>query len=298
MKKFLIAASLIAICLSFPVYDSIAQSPGSLEYKEEVVDTDLDGLTDEGEKSIYKTDPNVPDTDGDGFYDGAEVTGGSDPVDANSPKATEKIRERVAIEKAETPWPWYVSRISALVGFLLLYLSIFFGIALRTPVVSRLFKPVTSLDLHLTFSLYALLFAFVHGLSLLFDEFFHFTVLDIFVPLAASDAITSAGIGLYPLATGITAFYLMAMLVVSWYVKKYITQRVWRLIHHLNTILYIFIIFHALSLGTDLRSGWGRWTFIALNVLLGLLFLYNILVRILRFYVTRSAKKEPYLIQE
>ena len=42
------------------------------------IDSDNDGLTDDEEK-IYGTDPYNPDTDGDGYMDGAEVKGGYNP---------------------------------------------------------------------------------------------------------------------------------------------------------------------------------------------------------------------------
>ncbi|MCB9688807.1 MAG: hypothetical protein H6738_21830 [Alphaproteobacteria bacterium] len=48
------------------------------------VDTDLDGLSDSDEMLYYHTDPNVPDTDGDGVLDGTEVWNGTDPLDAAS----------------------------------------------------------------------------------------------------------------------------------------------------------------------------------------------------------------------
>jgi len=42
-------------------------------------DTDGDGLFDGEEVKVYKTDPLNPDTDGDGFKDGDEVKNGYDP---------------------------------------------------------------------------------------------------------------------------------------------------------------------------------------------------------------------------
>lgn len=43
------------------------------------VDTDSDGLTDTEENLVYGTNPQLPDTDGDGFLDGNEVFHGYDP---------------------------------------------------------------------------------------------------------------------------------------------------------------------------------------------------------------------------
>lgn len=43
-------------------------------------DTDQDGLVDEAEENIFRTDAQNPDTDGDGHLDGAEVDAGYDPA--------------------------------------------------------------------------------------------------------------------------------------------------------------------------------------------------------------------------
>jgi hypothetical protein len=54
-------------------------------------DTDGDGLSDYLERVEYGTDPNNPDTDGDGYTDGEEVAAGTNPLDPGShpePKTT------------------------------------------------------------------------------------------------------------------------------------------------------------------------------------------------------------------
>lgn len=45
-------------------------------------DRDMDGISDFDEIEVYGTDPNNPDTDNDGFVDGAEVVRGFNPTDA------------------------------------------------------------------------------------------------------------------------------------------------------------------------------------------------------------------------
>jgi len=47
-----------------------------------LVDSDFDGVPDYDEIEIYKTDPNLSDTDGDGYNDWIELTMGYSPLDA------------------------------------------------------------------------------------------------------------------------------------------------------------------------------------------------------------------------
>ena len=79
MKKLLLF--LTVVIMSFTV--SIAQEiVSTVAYQEgtPIYDRDLDGLTDEGEVQLYKTDMYNPDTDGDGIFDGVEVVNGTDPL--------------------------------------------------------------------------------------------------------------------------------------------------------------------------------------------------------------------------
>ncbi len=48
--------------------------------KEKAADTDLDGLSDYDEKSVYGTSPYLSDSDSDGIDDKSEVTAGTDPL--------------------------------------------------------------------------------------------------------------------------------------------------------------------------------------------------------------------------
>ena len=50
------------------------------------VDSDGDGLTDTQEINIYHTDPNLADTDADGYPDGTEVKQGYSPLFGNKKK--------------------------------------------------------------------------------------------------------------------------------------------------------------------------------------------------------------------
>jgi len=275
---------IIIICLLF--FSKAVFAETKIDYKgQPVLDSDLDGLTDEGEKQIYNTDSNNPDSDGDGVLDGAEVIGKSNPLDASSPRIKEVVNNNTYNIQKNPSWAWYVIRSAGMVSFLLLYVSIFFGIAIRFPGLRRLINPAYSLDIHRWISVQALFFALVHGMAGMWDKYIDLSLKDVFVPFASS---YEPGM----MALGTIAMYLMAALIASSYLKNRIPYYLWRSIHSLNVFLYAFALIHAIHLGTDLKSGMTREVFIYGNVFLVALLFASILFRLINRY--RASKIENY----
>jgi DMSO/TMAO reductase YedYZ heme-binding membrane subunit len=272
---------MIATFIFFTGFSFTRAAEKEIDYKDaEIIDSDLDGLTDEGEKQIYKTDPMDPDTDGDGILDGAEVLSQTDPLDNTSPRVVETITNNTYLEQKETPVFWYFTRASALLGYVLLYLSIFLGVSIRIPLLNKLIKPVYSCRSHCWISLQALIFAAAHGLFLLGDKFMNFKLVNILIPFYPIAENQMAGINPQFLALGILSFYLMLILVITSYARRFLSQVLWRGVHFLNIGLFVIGFIHALYMGTDLKSGIGRDIFIYANAFLAFLLLVNIFIRI------------------
>jgi hypothetical protein len=255
------------------------QVPVKIDYKgQPIVDMDLDGLTDQAEIQIYKTDPNNADTDGDTYFDGAEVMAGSDPLDAFSIPGLPAMADDAAVNAAtstavETPWTWYISRATGLVSFSLLYLSIFLGLTIRVPFMRKAFAPLFALQGHCWIAFQAILFALIHAVMLMFHAYTNFRLVDILIPYASP---------LWPgtIALGIVGFYLMVILTASSYARKYMSQKLWRGLHFANIILYGVVVAHAFLLGTDMKNELIRNIFIYANVFLVIMMLINMFTRI------------------
>ena len=67
------------------------------------------------------------------------------------------------MQNIEIPWDWYIVRASALIGFLLLYISVFVGTVSCLPGIRKYFLRLRSLNFHCWISLQALIFALIHG---------------------------------------------------------------------------------------------------------------------------------------
>jgi predicted ferric reductase len=173
----------------------------------------------------------------------------------------------------QIPWDWYIVRASALIGFLLLYISVFVGTISCLPGIGKYFLRLRSLNFHCWISLQALIFALIHGISLLFHKFIPFGWKDVFIPFHSNFEPLLVGLGT-------VGFYLMIILVATSYIRKYISAKLWRAIHFLNIGLYIVVIIHAFYLGTDLKSGLLRQVFIWANGFLILLLIFNMIHRI------------------
>lgn len=269
MSKKILFSWLLVIGLSFSL--GVYAQEKAVDYGNNVItDSDLDGLTDEGERQVFGTDPRKSDTDGDGFTDGVEVLSETNPGDNVSYPG---VIENVQVQQEETPWAWYASRAAGLVAFALLYISIFLGLTLRIPLLRKIFKPIYAMNIHCWISLQATLLALLHGGILAFDKFLNLSIADLFVPFVSSYEPI-----LLPL--GILSFYLMIMLVVTSYMRKYISQKLWRITHFSNIILYIIVVIHAAGLGTDLKNPLNFNIFLYLNAFLVFLMLVNMQLRI------------------
>jgi predicted ferric reductase len=114
---------------------------------------------------------------------------------------------------------WFLSRSSALVAYSLLWLSMALGL-LITNKLARLWPggPV-AFDLHQFTSLLGLAIALFHGLILMGDQYIKFDLARVFIPFSNPDY--------RPLWVGLgqVGFYLLAIVALSFYIRRQITPR-------------------------------------------------------------------------
>lgn len=167
--------------------------------------------------------------------------------------------------------PWYLSRSTGLVAYLLLFATVVLGISVRTKGLDRMIARWRVTDLHTFLSVLVLVFVAVHAGVLLFDSFMGFSVLQILVPFTAPYR---------PIWTsfGIISAYLLIIISVSFLVRRWIGYRAWRTLHYTNFAIYVAALVHGIYTGTDSTTLWADaiYFFTAATVL-GLV-LYRIVV--------------------
>lgn len=146
---------------------------------------------------------------------------------------------------------WYLARSSAWVAYFLLWLSMTLGL-LITSKAARLWPggPV-AYDVHQFASLLSLVVALFHGLILTGDRYINISVVQVFIPFSNPDYRT------FWVGLGQLGFYLLGIVGLSFYIRRVITPRRWRLIHFLSFLIYIFVLWHGITSGTDTAQPWA-----------------------------------------
>lgn len=174
---------------------------------------------------------------------------------------------------------WFVSRSSGIVAWVLLTLSVCWGLFISTKAVAKASSPAWLLDLHRYLGGLAVIFTGIHLVGLVADNYVTFGWTETFIPMASS---WKPG----PVAFGIVGFYLLLAVELTSLAMKRLPRRLWRWIHRSSFVLYFVATYHAISAGTDAENQWFR--IVALASINIVMFLTIVLI-----LAARKAKLSP-----
>lgn len=165
--------------------------------------------------------------------------------------------------------PWVFERLFAFLAYLAMTGSVVYGLLLSTKILDVIAHRPITFALHQDLASFGVGFAAVHGMLLALDKTVPFTLAQIAVPGLAPHA---------PLwvAAGQVAFYLMAVVLGSFYVRRQIGQRAWRALHYFTFLAFIGATAHGVMAGTDSGSAWAWWMYAGSTVAVVFLLAYRI----------------------
>jgi predicted ferric reductase len=177
---------------------------------------------------------------------------------------------------------WYLSRAGGVVAYVLLWLSMAAGLGI-TNRMSRLWPGMLSaLDLHKYLSLLGLAFAMFHAVVLLGDRYMNYSLTQLLLPFG-STGYRQEWVGL-----GQLAFYLSAVVGLSFYLRLRIGARLWRVIHFASFAVFALALAHGLMSGMDSGSMWAGAMYWLSAGSLFFLTVYRILTR----YAAKAGRTE------
>ncbi len=176
---------------------------------------------------------------------------------------------------------WYLSRSSAMAASVLLFVSIFLGIGLKTRFLDRILGRWQAADLHQFTAVVAMALIGLHIFSLLGDSYLKFDWGGLFIPSASPYR---------PLwdALGVIGFYVLLVVTFSCYIRKFIGPVAWRILHYASFITFFLILFHGIKSGTDTTAPWTQWLYFTTGTILVLLFLWRFMSS-----HTSAARQQP-----
>ena len=140
---------------------------------------------------------------------------------------------------------WDLTRVSGIVAYVLMWLSVVFGLIITNRMARLWPGGPAAFDLHQFTSLLGLAFSLFHAVVLLGDSYIKYSLLQIVLPFAS--------LNYQPLWVGLgqIAFYILIPVTLSFYVRRSVGPEFWRLIHFGSFIAFAFITLHSLIAGSD-----------------------------------------------
>jgi predicted ferric reductase len=167
---------------------------------------------------------------------------------------------------------WYLSRGSAILAYILLWVSMVLGL-LMTNKMSRFWPGApAAYDLHEYVSLLGMAFVLFHALILMGDSYIKINLLQVLLPFASENYRP------VQVALGQIGFYVWIIVVGTFYIRKKIGTKTWRLIHFASFLMFLFAMLHGITSGTDTSTGWMQIIYWGSAASLVFLTVYRILM--------------------
>jgi DMSO/TMAO reductase YedYZ heme-binding membrane subunit len=192
-------------------------------------------------------------------------------IGATAPTALQRLGAVAALQPGLLAW--YTVRALGFLAYLVVAGSVLYGLLLSTKILDAIAHRPVSFALHKDLAIVGFVLAILHATVLLADQSFAFTPRAILVPFASPYAAVWVGIGQL-------TFYGLAVITASFYVRRQIGQRAWRLLHYLTFLVFIGAIGHGVMSGSDSGASWAFWLYLAPGASAVFLLVYRIVVSI------------------
>jgi sulfoxide reductase heme-binding subunit YedZ len=149
------------------------------------------------------------------------------------------------------PTFWLLARASGLTAYVLLTASVLAGLVLKSRPFGRALKTSSVTDVHRFLALLGLAMLGLHGGALVLDRTVRMPLAGLLVPGASPYR---------PLAVslGVLAAELMALVTLSFSLRRWIGARNWRRLHWAAYGIFLLATVHGLTAGTDSSQPWAR----------------------------------------
>ncbi len=152
---------------------------------------------------------------------------------------------------------WYLARGAGFVALGLLWMSMAIGLLITNKIARSWPGSPAAFAIHEYVSLLGMGFAIFHALILMGDRYIHYKLVQILMPFGS--------INYHPIWVGLgqIGFYVWSAVALTFYVRRKIGPKVWRVIHMASFFAFMIAIIHGIGAGTDVSAPWAQniyWT--------------------------------------
>lgn len=167
---------------------------------------------------------------------------------------------------------WYLSRSSGMVAWLLLAVTVIWGLLLSTKILQTKRKPAWLLDLHRWLGALSVVFTALHLIGLVFDSYVDFGWRELFIPFASEWRPEAV-------AWGVVALYILASVQLTSLAMKRLPRKMWKWVHLTSFALFFTAAIHGARAGTDATAVWYRAGSVSVIVAVMIATLYRIMTQ-------------------
>jgi len=177
----------------------------------------------------------------------------------------------VVLSGAGSETVWHLIRASGVVTYLLLSLTVVAGLLISSRSLPSGQPRTDFYEVHNFTSLLVLGFGSFHAAALLFDSFVGFSPREVLIPFTSDYRPLAVGFG------GLT-LYLSAVIYASFWARRAIGTRAWRVLHYGSFLAFGLATYHGLFAGSDTSADWMLMIYFGAMAFVGGLLMYRILI--------------------
>jgi len=181
---------------------------------------------------------------------------------------------------------WYLGRASGFIAYWLLFGSVALGLAISSRVFDGMLARPWIFELHKFLSIFVLIVMVFHALIMLPDPWANFTLAELLVPFKSHYRGTAVGLGQLSL-------YGSAVVTASFYLKRFVGQTGWRLLHYSTFALLLGALAHGIWAGTDSGNTFVQYSYLTSAVAILFLTFFRILATRAAGFRPRPAAADP-----
>ena len=144
---------------------------------------------------------------------------------------------------------WIILRAAGVGAYLTLFLSVAFGLMATTAPFEKRFAKQSAISIHQFLSTVGLVLLGVHIGGLLLDAYVHFGPKEILVPGSSTYRPVAV-------AFGVIAMYAMVLVLVSSWMRRYYSAKLWRRLHLFAVPAFVLSMVHGVFAGADASRRW------------------------------------------